>query len=325
MFGLDFIALLILLLSLAIVLVVTVPLTGALVRLRANFNPKGLQLDHEGSVQPHTGPIVTSYFGMLKRVYKIEGVSGLYKGFMPTLLSTVLITLFVIVFFDATTIARHDAYSAPPTGVLGTLAFATMYMLVSLPATIITYRAITTPHKLPWVNPMVSLRVLLTPTERRRPYILYLTPGLIAAQLAHIAYVTIVLQGSRRLLLPQLQSGEAFPTEDVSAWRIVLFVFMAALSTAALCPLEVITTRLAIQRNHASAEYNSVAQEVEGDAEETVEYAGAEEDVIGLRSERDPYLGLVDCAKRIIDEEGIRTLYRGWWITLLGGVGRPVA
>jgi hypothetical protein len=27
---------------------------------------------------------------------------------------------------------------------------------------------------------------------------------------------------------------------------------------------------------------------------------------VSLRSESDPYLGLVDCAKRIIDEEGIR-------------------
>lgn len=56
---------------------------------------------------------------------------------------------------------------------------------------------------------------------------------------------------------------------------------MVVVSTAILCPLEVIATKLAIQRNHASAEYNSVLQEEEGDAEETAEYAGAEEDVIG--------------------------------------------
>ena len=56
---------------------------------------------------------------------------------------------------------------------------------------------------------------------------------------------------------------------------------MVIVSTAILCPLEVITTKLAIQRNHASAEFNSVLQEEEGDGEETAEYAGAEEDVIG--------------------------------------------
>lgn len=54
-----------LLVSLGISLAIVVPLTGALVRLRANFNPKGLQLDAEGGVQPHTGPVVTSFFGMV--------------------------------------------------------------------------------------------------------------------------------------------------------------------------------------------------------------------------------------------------------------------
>lgn len=39
-----------------------------------------------------------------------------------------------------------------------------------------------------------------------------------------------------------------------------------------------------------------------------------------LRNDKDPYLGLVDCAKRIIDEEGLRALYRGWWLTMLFGV-----
>jgi hypothetical protein len=58
--------------SLALSLAVIVPLTGVLVRFRANYNPKGLQLDPEGVVQPpHTGPIV-SFLGMFKRVYMLE-------------------------------------------------------------------------------------------------------------------------------------------------------------------------------------------------------------------------------------------------------------
>lgn len=39
-----------------------------------------------------------------------------------------------------------------------------------------------------------------------------------------------------------------------------------------------------------------------------------------LRNDKDPYLGLVDCTKRIIHEEGWGTLYRGWWLTMLFGV-----
>lgn len=58
--------------SLAISLAIIVPLTGILVRFRANYNPKGLQLDAEGGAQPHTGPVIHSYVAMLLRVYRIE-------------------------------------------------------------------------------------------------------------------------------------------------------------------------------------------------------------------------------------------------------------
>jgi hypothetical protein len=89
--------------SLAISLVVLVPLIGTGVRFRAHYNPKGLRLDpenQEGEVHPNTGPVISSFFGMLRRVQKIEvcnshiirrhplsvqlelsqGFSGLYKG-----------------------------------------------------------------------------------------------------------------------------------------------------------------------------------------------------------------------------------------------------
>lgn len=69
---LDLVALLLLLISLALTLALAVPLTGVLVRYRANYNPKGLQLDAEGGAQPYTGPIIRSYFTMLGRVYRIE-------------------------------------------------------------------------------------------------------------------------------------------------------------------------------------------------------------------------------------------------------------
>lgn len=41
---------------------------------------------------------------------------------------------------------------------------------------------------------------------------------------------------------------------------------------------------------------------------------------IRLRNEAEPYLGLVHCAKTIVNEEGFRALYRAWWVTLLGGL-----
>ncbi|PPQ67246.1 hypothetical protein CVT25_005830 [Psilocybe cyanescens] len=310
---------LILLLASAITLAVFVPLTGILVRFRANYNPKGLQLDSEGGTAPHTGPVVHSYFGMMSRVYKLEGWAGLYKGLMPTALSTFAVSL-VIMFAMDTQGPRHGKYRAPETGVLGTLFYSFIMLIISLPTSIITYRSITTPHKLSYLNVTAALRALLTPTERRRPWILYLTPGLMAAEALHVCIIVLFLGPLRRLLLPGLSERGAAPG-DISMIKLMIYLIIFCATVMVLAPLEVIATRLAIQRNHASAEYNSVSQEIDGDADNTVEYSGAEEDVIGLRNEGDPYLGLLDCAKRIIDEEGWMTLYRAWWITMLGGLG----
>lgn len=58
--------------SFALSFLIAIPLAGALVRFRANYTPKGLQLDGEGGVQPHTGPVVTSYLAMIKRVKRLE-------------------------------------------------------------------------------------------------------------------------------------------------------------------------------------------------------------------------------------------------------------
>lgn len=63
--------------------------------------------------------------------------------------------------------------------------------------------------------------------------------------------------------------------------KLAVFFVLAVASTVILTPLEVIAIRLAIQRNHAAPEFNSISQEEEGDAEEAAEYAGIDEDVIG--------------------------------------------
>jgi len=56
----------------SISLLIQTPLLGALVRFRANYTPKGLQIGEEGGVTPHVGPVVPNYFSMLLRVKRIE-------------------------------------------------------------------------------------------------------------------------------------------------------------------------------------------------------------------------------------------------------------
>ncbi|KAJ7770182.1 hypothetical protein DFH07DRAFT_735542 [Mycena maculata] len=318
----GFLDYLVLIPSLALSLFIVVPLTGVLVRFRANYTPRGLALDTEGSAVPHTGPVVKSYFGMFKRVWQIEGFQGLFKGLstaVPTFLTALVVSLALLTFLDAPR-HRHGAYRAPVAGVLGTLLYSVGMMVLSLPSAIITCKSITTPHKLPYLNPIKSLRVLLTPTEMRRPWILYLTPGLLFAECLHVAYITLILGPLHRLLVPMTAGPGGLAYPEITPVKLGVYFAVVIVSTGVLTPLEVIATRLAIQRNHAAAEYNSVSQEVDGEAEEVPEFAGAEEDVIGLRNEAEPYLGLVHCAKTIVNEEGFRALYRAWWVTLLGGL-----
>jgi hypothetical protein len=101
-------------------------------------------------------------------------------------------------------------------------------------------------------------------------------------EIVHIAYIVLGLGTVRRLLLPELSDPGLPKMNGIPTIRLTVFFGLVVCSTAILTPLEVIATRLAIQRNHAASGFNSVSQEVEGDAEETAEYAGAEEDVIGF-------------------------------------------
>jgi hypothetical protein len=101
------------------------------------------------------------------------------------------------------------------------------------------------------------------------------------AEILHIAYVVLILRTLRHVLLPALAKPGVPSKADFTPVRVTIYFVVCLFSAAILTPLEVIATRLAIQRNHAAPEFNSVAQEAEGEGEEYVEYSGAEEDVIG--------------------------------------------
>jgi hypothetical protein len=151
------------------------------------------------------------------------------------------------------------------------ISLSKMHDLITTPD-----RSITTPYKLSSFNAIKSLRAILTPTERRKPWTLYLTPGLLASETLHIVIVVLGLGPIRRLLIP----ASFFTLKGFSFLSLGIWVLVVLATTVILSPLEVMSIRLAIQRNHASSDYNSVSQEIEGDAEE-IEFAGNEEDVIG--------------------------------------------
>jgi len=59
---------------LSITLVLVPPIIGTGGRYRAHYNPRGQQLDSgsEGEEQPHPGSLISSFFGMLRRILRIE-------------------------------------------------------------------------------------------------------------------------------------------------------------------------------------------------------------------------------------------------------------
>ncbi|PVF94049.1 hypothetical protein CPB86DRAFT_766452 [Serendipita vermifera] len=315
----------ILLVATFIGLLISVPLSGALIRFRANYTPKGLQLDSEGQPQPHVGPVVSNYFAMLLRIKRIEGWPGLWKGYMPGAISSLIIILFVTAIGSTISYKPGAAHSVSVTSPFHLVVYAGFLALLTTPFTVIINRAITTPHRLPWFAPLKSLQVLLTPYELHKPWVLYLTPGLLLSRSLHVCWLVFIQRGVRHLLLPSLDSnireGDD-PTvvfEKLSPVSTGIYVaFVGVSSIILLTPLEVISTRLSVQRNHSpDREYGAAPQDE--DAPE-LEYAGRDEDVIALRPEDNPYEGFAQCAKSILQEEGPETLLRAWWLTLLSSL-----
>lgn len=89
-----------------------------------------------------------------------------------------------------------------------------------------------TPYCLPLCDVPLSLRVLLSPAERRRPAIIYRTPGLFAAQALQLAVLL-----ARGMLIPTI------PRLGVlgAGWWVRLGAYGGIMlaSTIVLTPLEV--------------------------------------------------------------------------------------
>ncbi|WVW82438.1 hypothetical protein I302_104448 [Kwoniella bestiolae CBS 10118] len=224
----------------AVGVAITMPFHGALVRLRANYNPHAVGLD----AQTRVGPTLSTLVGTLKRTKQLEGWWGLWKGTYPTLAYTTLLSIASIIFVGgSSTRGPKNTYSVPEAGGIRMGLFTIVLTIIALPMTIIINR--------------------------------------------------------------------------ISPWRWMIFIIWQALATGWLTPLEVVSTRLSVQPNILGA---VATEEEEQGPPEGVSFCGTDEDVIGLRPTTDPYLGMVDCGRKVIEEEGWQSLYRGFWWTMLGNV-----
>jgi len=316
------------LISILITVWILIPVVGVVTRFRINYTPKGVGLGEaeEGDGQRlsqdmRVGPVVNSPLAMFIRVKRIEGYQGLYKGLMPLFLTAILQHILSYIFISGG--GTSPRYAISSRGLWSTIIWCFFIVVWSIPREILVNRAICTPHKLPWFAPRLALRTLFTSYERERPWRLYLTPGITLAQTLHVVYFFTVVRGARSLFVPSFKPGlyglaGAF-TGFWSFIGVVVYMLFLCLSFIVLCPLEVLAARLSVQKNHYKSE-NGVTVPVQEETPPGLEFSGVEEDVIGLRDEDQPYEGLWDTVKKVVEEEGWNTLYRAFYLTLLGTV-----
>ncbi|KAJ7054201.1 mitochondrial carrier [Mycena amicta] len=314
--------------SSAITLAFTMPFIGALVRFRANYTPRRVQLAQEEDDSGSPVVDIGSYFGMLKRVHRIEGWAGLYKGIMPSIIESVISVALISPLFAIAVF--HPIYVNPPQAVA---FFAIVPLFLLIPMQVLKVRVITTPYKLSAFQPNIALRALLSPTERAHPLRLYLLPG-VAASVVIPALIIIGVHIAWNVVTMHLGFRHG-PWWWSWTWRHAAYrgssLALLALTTAIITPFQVLLVRLSLQPfqdqamatgNNSDSEQQPVEHQhlPQEEPTPTTPAVYAAEDVVELRlgAELPPYTSLKDCAECIVREEGKSALFRGWWLTALG-------
>ncbi|EPQ29225.1 uncharacterized protein PFL1_02980 [Pseudozyma flocculosa PF-1] len=275
--------------SVGISVLISQPFSGAITRLRANYLPKAVSLDNvledgASAANPRAlsafllserrstakiGPVVPGVLSMLMRTKRLEGWAGVYKGSAPIALQLILLSTLTFVFFSGTqTSAAGGQYKAAPSapgqfGFFTNLFYMLFASLVALPLNVVSYRTIVHPRILPWNRPRDNLRELLSYQEYSQPWRLYLLPGLLAANIAHVAWIGLATRIVRQLTVPSLggldpavpaapgqeeYSGPNSSMLEVSSFGLAVFVLWNVLSVVVLAPLEVVMVRLSTQQ-----------------------------------------------------------------------------
>ncbi|KAL5496037.1 hypothetical protein ACEPAH_3130 [Sanghuangporus vaninii] len=115
---------------------VTYPISSTVIKYRANYAPRPIQLIEEGNQSQSEAipPRGDSFLGMLKRVYQLESWRGFFKGS-----SLILVQYFVTLVLSAT---MYRTYSRifHPRGVLSTLVTGLFEVIIFLPLRILITR-----------------------------------------------------------------------------------------------------------------------------------------------------------------------------------------
>lgn len=124
------------------------------------------------------------------------------------------------------------------------------------------------------------MRTLLSPTERRRPWIIFTTPGLFAALSLRMVYKIIFLALIDTLVIGRSNEPQGIRIVFLGPTAVKWLIALLLLGTVLVCPLEVAASKLAVQRNHAGPEYSSLVIEENRISEDYGDYPLLEEEVV---------------------------------------------
>ncbi|KAL4402944.1 hypothetical protein ACI68E_000722 [Malassezia pachydermatis] len=317
--------------ELSIAIAITVPVVNVLTRYRVNYLPRAVSLDRvleDGrtpistyqlfwqSLSPWNksdstkiGPDVRGFWGMARRIIRMEGTRGLYKGASIMFVQCCFSLLFGFLTLDPKALSRgrpSSRFRDEPM-LAYTVSFATMLLL--LPFEILTRRTMVAPGTVNWMNPRTAFRQVLSSAELQQPWRLYLIPGLVPLQLLRQFLATIVTRNVRNWTVPGL-SGlpdlvPSDPDKDVyngptsallkfSLTGFVFFVVWVVLMLALFVPFDCVLMRLMTQYERSSpipvsqdpAPYNHHETMANEDVEEDAPLYAADmgvEPVIALR------------------------------------------
>ncbi|KAK0193845.1 hypothetical protein F5146DRAFT_1032793 [Armillaria mellea] len=160
-----------------------------------------------------------TFWRVAKRVYQIQGIRGLCYGMAPTLLSVAL--------------ARLWPYRLPPKFYISPSPSTIGYSLISALLGTLYY--------------LFVLVLVYSDHERENPWAVYQIPGLLPALVINVFINIKVIRPLHYLIFPVDHPQDTSATE--TCLRLACILLVTALGAAVLTPLEVITTRLALQRS----------------------------------------------------------------------------
>lgn len=360
------------------------PIVGALVRHRANYLPKAVSLGNvlqdgqetepadyarhsllwrDARASAKIGPVVTGVFDMMRRIVRLEGYRGLWKGITLQVIFCVCILLLQLLIFGTLffVVPSKGAYPPSPSTQVLVVLYAFAFTAILVPIDILTSRAIVHPRLLNWRYPRACFAEIMSHDELAQPWRLYLVPGMITGTLARTFWTVVLGALAARVspfpsAAPEPEpaapgdtdySGPSSDTPRISVLSIAAYIVWIAASVCVLTPLNCALVRLAVQRATGqqplhnayagAAEYNHQAGVTQAEPEPASRSPDGipPEPVIALRPCDDsgneaqfgfgappvqPYTGVIDCLRKMVDEEGVESIWRGVVFTLIGSL-----